>query len=65
VDSVADEMRDIEQDLADDLSEIQERWDACADDIEVKPVPLERNDIAVEDVVLLWVPAPGRGTRYS
>jgi hypothetical protein len=65
VDSVADEMRDIEQDLADDLAEIQEQWDACVDDIEVKPVPLERNDITVEDVVLLWVPAPGRGTRYS
>jgi hypothetical protein len=65
VDSVADEMRDIEQDLAGDLAGIQEKWDACADDIEVKPVPLERNDITVEDVVLLWVPAPGRGTRYS
>jgi hypothetical protein len=60
MDSVTDEMQDIEQDLADDLAEIQEKWDACADDIEVKAVPLEKNDIAVENVVLLWIPS-GRG----
>ena len=53
---IADEMQDIEEDLAKDLAEIQEKWDACASNIDTKTIPLERNDIAVEEVVLLWVP---------
>ncbi|HEX6135469.1 MAG TPA: DUF87 domain-containing protein [Longimicrobiales bacterium] len=53
---LAEEMRGIEQELADDLAELQEKWDACADDIETKSIPLEQSDVTVEEVVLLWVP---------
>jgi hypothetical protein len=53
---VADEIRDIEQDLADDLAELQEKWEACAQEIETKAIPLEQSDVAIDEIVLLWVP---------
>jgi hypothetical protein len=56
LEDVAEEMQDIEAELADDLLELQEKWDACAQDIETKSIPLEQNDVAVEEIVLLWIP---------
>jgi hypothetical protein len=54
--SVAAEMRDIEQELADSLVEIQDRWDASVEQIETKSVALTRASITVDEVVLLWLP---------
>ena len=49
-------MREIDDDLREDLAELQEKWDACAEEIETKSIPLEKSDVAVEEIVLLWVP---------
>jgi hypothetical protein len=54
---VADDMSEIDEELREDLVELQEKWDACAEKIETKSIPLEKSDIAVEEIVLLWVPA--------
>ena len=50
-------MREIDEELREDLAELQETWDARAEEIETKSIPLEKSDIAVEEIVLLWVPA--------
>ncbi|HSK18148.1 MAG TPA: DUF87 domain-containing protein [Longimicrobiales bacterium] len=56
VEDVAEEMKSLEAELADELVELQEKWDACAENIETRTIPLEKNDIHVAEVVLLWVP---------
>jgi hypothetical protein len=56
LEDVAEDIKRMEEELADDIVELQEKWDACADHIETKAIPLEKNDIAVDEVVLLWVP---------
>jgi hypothetical protein len=56
VEDASEEMREIEEDLREDLAELQEKWDACAEEIESKSIPLEKSDVAVEEIVLLWVP---------
>ena len=53
---VTEDMREIDDDLREDLAELQEKWDACAEEIETKSIPLEKSDVAVEEIVLLWVP---------
>jgi hypothetical protein len=53
---VTEDIREIDDDLREELAELQERWDACAEEIETKSIPLEKSDIAVEEIVLLWVP---------
>ena len=56
VEDASEEMREIEEDLREDLAELQEKWDACAEEIETRSIPLEKSDIAIEEIVLLWVP---------
>ena len=56
VEDATEDMREIEEELQEDLAELQEKWDACAEDIETKAIPLDKSDVAVEEVVLLWVP---------
>jgi chromosome segregation ATPase len=58
VEDASGEMREIEEDLREDLAELQAKWDACAEEIETKSIPLEKSDIAIEEIVLLWVPVP-------
>ena len=50
------ELRDLEEELADELAEIVDRWDAAADQVETLDVGLEKNDIAIDRVALLWIP---------
>ncbi|HSJ31687.1 MAG TPA: DUF87 domain-containing protein [Longimicrobiales bacterium] len=56
LEDVGEEMKALEEELADELVELQEKWDACAENVETRTIPLEKNDIHVEEVVLLWVP---------
>ncbi len=58
VEDASEEMREIDEDLLEDLAELQEKWDACAEEIELKSIPLEKSDVAIEEIVLLWVPTP-------
>lgn len=50
------ELADIEQDLADELVRIQEKWDRAAADSTTRSIPLDKTDIDVDEMVLLWVP---------
>ena len=51
-----DELEDLAADLEDTLLEAEDEWDAAAADITEMTVGLEKNDITIEDVVLVWIP---------
>ena len=54
---VENELADLEQDLADELQAIADRWEDAAGNISTHRIPLDRTDIRVDQVALLWVPA--------
>jgi DNA helicase HerA-like ATPase len=47
---------DLEDDLARDLMEITDRWNEAARDIQAIEIGLEKTDIAVDEMALVWVP---------
>lgn len=49
----------LEQRLADELTDIDARWQEVAAEIEEITVGLERDDIDVTDVALVWVRRDG------
>jgi len=53
---VENDLADLEQDLADELQAIADRWEEAAGNITTHRIPLDRTDIRVDEVVLLWVP---------
>jgi hypothetical protein len=50
------ELDDLETDLAKDVTEITSKWDHAAAEIETLEVGLERTDVTVEEIALVWVP---------
>ena len=50
------EIERLEADLAEELGEIGDRWDDQAGEISTLEVGLEKNDIDVEEVALVWMP---------
>ena len=55
-DDLEREIEVLEDELAAELEAITERWDTAATRTETRTIPLDKSDIAVEEVVLLWVP---------
>lgn len=53
------ELADLEDELADDLAEITDGWAAKADTIVAVEIPLEKSDVKVADLRLVWVPVEG------
>ena len=51
-----DDLEALEEELAERLVDIDERWRTAADAVETVEVPLERSDVTVDDVVLVWIP---------
>ncbi|MGK2949767.1 MAG: helicase HerA domain-containing protein [Acidimicrobiales bacterium] len=49
-------LADLEAELADELAVIGDEWDARAVAIEPLEVPLEKSDISVSQLALVWVP---------
>ncbi|HSJ29717.1 MAG TPA: DUF87 domain-containing protein [Acidimicrobiia bacterium] len=47
---------DLETDLARDVTEITGKWEAAAETVEEMVIPLERSDVRVEPLRLLWMP---------
>ena len=47
---------ELEAELAEDLAEVWDEWGEKAEEIETMEVPLEKDDIRVEQVVLFWAP---------
>jgi len=55
----ADLMEDrdeLEAELGDDLNDIQDEWSDKVDEIETMVVGLEKADISIDDVALVWIP---------
>jgi hypothetical protein len=52
----AADLDDLEDDLARDLIEITDRWNDAAGDIQTVEIRLEKTDIAIDEVALVWVP---------
>ncbi len=56
---VAEKIEDLDQleaELADALLEIDDEWSAKASEIGETQVPLEKSDISVEDLMVVWLP---------
>ena len=49
-------MSECEAELADELAEIQSRWEISAAEIESRSIPLDQGDVTVAETVLVWVP---------
>ena len=56
VDDKPVELEELEADLADQLVAIDDRWNDDAAQIETLPVGLEKTDITVDEVSLVWIP---------
>jgi hypothetical protein len=50
------ELEDLEAELAEELEAIDARWAEAAAEVETLEVGLERNDVVVDELVLVWVP---------
>jgi hypothetical protein len=57
VGDLADAMIELDQELREELTEINDRWEDAGADIEELEVGLEKSDIHVTDVGLIWVPS--------
>ena len=53
---IDEQMRECEAELADELAEIQSRWEISAAEIESRSIPLDQGDVTVAETVLVWVP---------
>ncbi len=49
-------LADLEADMADELAGIADEWDAKAAEVQPLDVPLERSDVRVSALTLVWVP---------
>jgi hypothetical protein len=47
---------DLEADLSNDVTEITTKWDTAAGQIETLQIGLEKTDVHVDEVALVWVP---------
>ena len=52
----AQALADLEADLADELAAIADEWDAKAVAVQRLEIPLERTDVRVTDLALVWIP---------
>ena len=50
------DLEDLEDDLSRDLMEITGRWNDSAGDIQTIEIGLEKTDIAIDELALVWVP---------
>jgi hypothetical protein len=60
-DEAAAAVADLEADLQAELEAIAAEWDAKAAEIEPSPVPLEKADVSLQQVALVWVPVARPG----
>ncbi len=61
----ATELADLEDDLADDLAEIVDDWNAKATEVEQVDIPLEKSDISVRTLGLAWIPTGPLGAHAA
>ncbi|MCB0215028.1 MAG: DUF87 domain-containing protein [Chloroflexi bacterium] len=58
-DAKQEEIEAIETELAEEITAIDARWRDLAQAIEALAIGLERNDVDVDEVALVWLPRPG------
>lgn len=51
---IQETIEDLEDDLAQEISEIWERWKTAASEVDSFEVPLERTDVRLEGMTLFW-----------
>ena len=56
VDAIGDDLQALEDDLVEQLAAIDETWAEKAQQIETMPIGLEKNDIDIDELTLVWVP---------
>jgi hypothetical protein len=58
-----DAITEIEQDIVDEVADIDDKWEDIAAEIETLEVGLEKTDISIDGIALVWVrkqaPQPG------
>ncbi len=52
-----DDLEQLEAQLAEELIDIDDEWTEKVSEIETVEIPLEKTDIAIEDLLLVWIPA--------
>ena len=52
------QLEELETELTGEVTEIDTRWMAIAKDITTTQVPLERSDVRVTQLALVWIPVP-------
>ena len=52
-----DDLAELEQEILDEVAEIDERWQATADEIDTIAIRLEATDVRVLETRLVWVPS--------
>jgi hypothetical protein len=55
-DATMDDLAELEQELADEISAIDERWKTVADEVDTLSIRLEASDVRVVETRLVWVP---------
>jgi altronate dehydratase len=51
-----EDREELEAALSDDLFEIQQEWSDKASEITSMPVGLEKADIQIDEIMLVWIP---------
>jgi hypothetical protein len=54
--TIREDAAELEDQLATEITAIDDAWSAKATDITTVPVPLERTDVAVTNLALVWIP---------
>ena len=60
-----DALERLEQDLSDELLDLAADWDEKAASVEPVEIPLEKTDVRVSDIAVLWLPVPSRLDRLD
>jgi hypothetical protein len=50
------ELETIEDDLTEDVLEITDKWDGVAESLETVEIGLEKTDISIDEVAVVWIP---------
>jgi predicted nucleic acid-binding Zn-ribbon protein len=56
VEATKDDLAQLEQEIADEIAEIDERWRAVAEEVDTLSIRLEASDVRVVETRLVWVP---------
>jgi Mg2+ and Co2+ transporter CorA len=56
VEDVQDAIAELEEELTEEIQDIWEHWQEAASEVESYEVPLERTDVALEELILFWAP---------